>query len=93
MTLEEIGVMVRHEDVSLRERLRELCRMVNGRVLLSAEIRVLRDDVFENFEDGVIWMYRVLRMRVITGDNVPSEWMRAKEVMEHFMRIIERAVI
>jgi hypothetical protein len=91
LTLADIGVHVRDEDTSVKEKMREPVRTVPNRIYLGGEIRSLRDAFFENFEDGLIWMYQVVRLHEITGYNAPIEWRRAKEVMEHFMRVVERA--
>ena len=95
LTLEEIGIEVREEDVTVEDKMPDLPRTVHGRVHLSEEIRLLRIAVLNNFEDGLIWMYRVVRLEEISersGGSAPMEWRRAKGVMEHFMRVIERAV-
>jgi len=91
LTLAEIGVLVRDEDVSVKEKMREPVQWID-RIYVGGEIRALRDAIFENFEDGLVWMYQVVRLEEITNNNAPIEWRRAKEVMEHFMRVIERAV-
>ena len=44
----------------------ELPRTVPGRIHLGGEIRLLRDAVLTSFEDGLIWLYRVLRLQEVS---------------------------
>ena len=94
LTLKDIRIEVRKEDVSVKEKMPELPVTVAGRIHLGGEIRLLSDAVLTNFEAGLIWMYRVLRLQEVSERNrssAPIEWRRSKEVIEFFMQMIDRA--
>jgi hypothetical protein len=93
LTLKDIRIEVRKEDASVKEKMPELPVTVAGRIHLGGEIRLLSDAVLTNFEDGLIWMYRVVRLQEVSERDrrsAPIQWERSREVMEFFMRVIER---
>jgi hypothetical protein len=93
LTLRDIRVEVRKEDATVKEKMPELPVTMAGRIHLGGEIRLLSDAVLANFEDGLIWMYRVVRLQEVSERDrrsAPIQWRRSKEVMEFFMRVIER---
>ena len=94
LTLSDIGIEVRKEDASLKEKMPELPLTMAGRIHLEGEIQSLTDAVLTSFDDGVIWMYRVFRLQEVRErdrGSAPIEWRRSREVMKSFMRVIERA--
>jgi hypothetical protein len=94
LTLKDIRIEVRKEDVSVKEKMPELPVTVAGRIHLGGEIQLLSEAILTNFEDGLTWMYRVLRLQEVCERDrrsAPIQWRRSKEVMEFFMRVIERA--
>jgi len=92
MTLTDIGIEVREHDISLKGNMPDVPRHDSGRCKLTAEIRLLMDAEFDAFEDAIVWMYRVVRMYEIAGEEGSSLWRTSKGVMSYFMNVLERAV-